>query len=73
MKKILSLILIITALICSRTMLSSFNDPEGPNLLIVIIMAIIIYFLSLIMGRKRFILTIFSQVIIAILLYFLLR
>lgn len=46
-KKISSLILTITAIACSRTMLVSIDDPEGPNLLIVMVMAAFIYFLSL--------------------------
>lgn len=46
-KKVSLLILGITALACSRMMFLFFNDPEGPNLLIVMVMAIIIYFLSL--------------------------
>lgn len=31
----------------SRTMFSFFDDPEGPNLLVVVVMAGVIYFLSL--------------------------
>jgi len=46
-KKSSLLILGITALVFSRTMFLFFNDPEGPNLLIVVVMAGIIYFLSL--------------------------
>lgn len=40
-------ILGVVAIICSRTMFSFFNDPEGPNLLVVMVMAVIIYVLSL--------------------------
>lgn len=46
-KKISLVILGITALICSRILFALFNDPEGPNLLIVTVMALFIYFLSL--------------------------
>ncbi len=46
-KKISLIILGITALVCSRVMFFFFNDPEGPNLLVVTVMAAIIYFLSL--------------------------
>lgn len=46
-KRIPLVILGITAIICSRTMLVSLNDPEGPNLLVVMVGAVIIYFLSL--------------------------
>lgn len=33
----------LTAAILSRLMFSFLNDPEGPNLLIVIVMAVVIY------------------------------
>lgn len=80
-KKTSLLILGITSVICSRTMLLSLNDPEGPNLLVVMGMAAIIYFLSLttylfnpsITGFKRLLLVIFVQVIITTILYFLLN
>ncbi len=39
-------ILGLTALTCSRAMFFFFNDPEGPNLLVVVVAATIIYFLS---------------------------
>ncbi len=42
------LILGITALLCSRGLFALFDDPEGPNLLIVLVMAAIIYSLSLV-------------------------
>lgn len=41
------LIVSITALACSRSVFFFFDDPEGPNLLVVMVMAIAIYFLSL--------------------------
>jgi len=41
------LILAITALVCSRTMLTLFDDPEGANLLVVTVMAAVIYLVSL--------------------------
>jgi hypothetical protein len=40
------LILVITAFACSRIMFAFFNDPEGPNLLVVTGMAAIIYLVS---------------------------
>jgi hypothetical protein len=40
------LILAVTAVACSRIMFALFNDPEGPNLLVVTVMAAIIYLLS---------------------------
>ena len=42
-KKTSSLILGIVALLLSRTMFTFFDDPEGPNLLVVTVMAVIIY------------------------------
>ena len=74
------LILGITALICSRAMFFFFNDPEGPNLLVVTVMTAIVYFLSLAAahvfnsaGPKKLLLTIFIQIILVTGLYFLLR
>lgn len=46
-KNFSSLILGVSSLICSRVMFSLFDDPEGPNLLIVVVMALIIYGASL--------------------------
>jgi hypothetical protein len=81
-KKISLLILGITAIVCSRIMFMFFNDPEGPNLLVVIGMAAIIYFLSLggayllkssiksLTGFQRLLIVIFIQIIIAIVFYF---
>lgn len=46
-KKISLLLLGITSLACSRVMFLLFSDPEGPNLLVVTVMAAIIYFSSL--------------------------
>lgn len=80
-KKASLLILGITSIVCSRTMFLSFNDPEGPNLLIVIVMAAILYFLSLIVysfdrpttGLKKLLLAIFVQIVIVTGLYFFLK
>lgn len=41
------LILGVTSLLCSRATFFFVNDPEGPNLLIVIVLAVIAYLLSL--------------------------
>lgn len=69
------LIVGITALVCSRSMFFFFDDPEGPNLLVVMVMAIAIYFLSLRIhslflsaSPKRFfyLRVIFIQVVIAV-------
>lgn len=82
-KKTSLLILGITSLVCSRIMFFFFNDPEGPNLLVVIGMAAIIYALSLAVyvyyplvkeeGLKKLSSLIFIQIIIVTIFYFCLR
>lgn len=76
------LILVITSIVCSRTMLLSLNDPEGPNLLIVIVFALFLHFLSLAVylpnlsianSKKKLLLAVFIQVAIAVVLYFFLN
>ncbi len=47
LKKTSFLILAITALVCSRATFSFFKDPEGPNLLIGIVLATALYLVSL--------------------------
>lgn len=47
LKKVSPFVLVVTSLICSRTMFVFFDDPEGPNLLVVAVMASIIYTTSL--------------------------
>lgn len=42
------LILGLTSLVFSRMVFVFFNDPEGPNLLVVLVAAAIVYFLSLV-------------------------
>lgn len=75
-KKISLLTLAITSLVLSRAMFFFFNDPEGPNLLIVTGMAVIVYFLSLgacsfnVSGVKRILLAIVVQILIVIGFYF---
>lgn len=82
--KIQSLILFITALICSRTMFVSFNDPEGPNLLVIAVGAVVIFaassianrfvpFLSSSKGVTKILLSIVVQVVVTTVLYFLLK
>jgi hypothetical protein len=74
------LIMGITALICSRALFALFNDPEGPNLLVVVVMAAILYLASLavfvfgvpISGLKRLLIAVFIQVLLAAALYFVL-
>jgi hypothetical protein len=41
------LILLLTAFACSRLIFFMIDDPEGPNLLVVTAMAVILYALSL--------------------------
>lgn len=82
-KKISLLILAITALACSRAMFAFFHDPEGPNLLVVIGTAAVIYFLTLIVylsnfspsliGLKRTLVTIIVQMFVIPGFYLLLR
>ena len=45
------LLLVITAFVSSRTLFFFFHDPEGPNLLIVTVLALILYSASLIAWR----------------------
>ena len=77
-KKIPLLLLGITSLTCSRILFSLFNDPEGPNLLIVMGLAAILYVLSFAVywfvpsmkGFKRVLLAILIQIVIVFVLYF---
>ncbi len=77
--KIPLIILGITSLLLSRGMFWFFNDPEGPNLVVVIGMAAILYFPSLVAyrtssasGIKRILLGVFVQIVLGIGFYFLL-
>jgi hypothetical protein len=75
-KKTSLLILAITAIACSSVMFLFFNDPEGPNLLVVTGAAAIVYLLSLavyLYYSKKLLLVIFIQILIVTGLYFLLR
>ncbi len=76
--KISLLILGITAVLCSRLLFFFFNDPEGPNFLIVIGLAAVVYVISLApfaFGSpanvpKRFLLAISVQILVVVGLYF---
>lgn len=67
----------------SRAMFSLFNDPEGPNLLVVMVVAAIIYVLSLGVyslypsttqgGQKKLLLAVLVQIMIVTGLYFFLN
>ena len=76
-KKTSLVLLGITALACSRTLFFLFHDPEGPNLLIVAVLALILYIASCIVWRfipattagKKLLLAICTQIIIVTGLY----
>jgi hypothetical protein len=74
--KISLLLLVITAFVCSRTLFFLFHDPEGPNLLIVTVLALILYSASWIAWRfipatasKKILFAICAQLLIVIGLY----
>lgn len=79
-KKTSLIILAVTSLLSSRAMFAFFDDPEGPNLLIVTVIAAIVYGLSFALYRflpltreynlKRLLLTILIQIIIVTVFYF---
>ena len=51
LRKASLLLLVITAFVCSRTLFFLFHDPEGPNLLIVTVLALMLYGASFIAWR----------------------
>jgi len=71
------LLLGITALVCSRTLFFLFHDPEGPNLLVVTVLAVILYIASFIVWSfipaptaiKKLLLAICTQILIITGLY----
>ncbi len=75
------IILGISSVLCSRSMFYFIDDPEGPNLLVVFVMASIIYFLSSTIYKygpfprvlKKIPLVILLQLIVTIVFYFLLK
>lgn len=79
-KKTLLLILGVTSIACSRVLFLFFNDPEGPNLLVVMGMAAIVYLASLMVylfhlsttDLRKFLLAISIQIVVVTGLYFLL-
>ena len=74
------LILAITAIACSKVVFVFFHDTEGPNILVTIGLAAIIYSISLavflsnlfltVVGFKRISFTIVIQIFISIGIYF---
>ena len=70
------LLLLLTAFPISRTLFFLFNDPEGPNLLIVTVLALLLYGASVIAWRfipatasKKLLLGIGTQLLIVTVLY----
>ena len=80
-KKTVLLILALTSILFSRAMFVFFDDPEGPNVLIVMIMSGFVYALSLaaylsaasLAAEKRLLLAIFLQAAIVAVSYLLLK
>ncbi len=80
-KKASLLILGITAFVLSGLTLHLFNDPEGPNLLVVLGAAVVLYIVSLgayslsrsVVGGKKLVLSIVVQVVVAVIFYLLLK
>ncbi|HVU06385.1 MAG TPA: hypothetical protein VHE10_01155 [Candidatus Paceibacterota bacterium] len=74
-KKVSLLILAITALVFSRTMFVFFNDAEGPNLLVVVVTAAVIYFpaLAVYLRKPRLLAAALAQILIAAVLYLFLK
>lgn len=76
-KKISLLILGVTAIVCSRVTFMFFDDPEGPNLLIVMVLVGILYSVSLSVyafsypttGLKKLLLAILIQMILVTVLF----
>jgi len=76
-KKASLVLLVITSLVCSRTLFFLFHDPEGPNLLIVTVLALILYSASFIAwrcipattARKKLLFAIGTQLLIVTGLY----
>lgn len=76
--KVLLLILGVASIVFSRVMFVLFNDPEGPNLLIVTVAAVIVFLLSLAVyffsapttSLKKLLLAILVPLAITAVLYF---
>ncbi len=66
------------SLICSGLFFALLNDPEGPNLLVIFGMAMIVYFPSLgfyllngsFTGIKKLLITILIQLVVTVCFYF---
>jgi hypothetical protein len=76
-------ILVVTAFACSRTIFAFIDDPEGPNLLVVTVMAAILFlpsaaaylsrFQPSLTGFKRTAVAVLIQIVAATCFYFGLR
>ena len=65
-KRISLVILGITAVVCSKVFFATIDDPEGPNLLIVTVLALILFFLSTRVYSIQLSITEFKRVLVAI-------
>lgn len=80
-KKTSFLILAVTAVVCSKILFLSFNDPEGANLLIVTGIALILCLLSSVVylfklsitDLKKLLLAIGIQMVLVVSFYFFLK
>jgi len=78
-KKTSLILLAVTALVCSRMLFFFFDDPEGPNLLTVFVLALVIFLLSAVVylssffeiyGLNRLLAVIGLQILAVVVLYF---
>lgn len=81
-KKTSLVLLGVTAIVCSRVLFALFDDPEGPNLLVVVGMAVLIYLLSLAAyvygpvrqdSLKKLPVLVLGQIVLVALFYFILK
>jgi hypothetical protein len=70
------LLLVVTAFVCSRALFYFFHDPEGPNLLIVTVLALLLFGASFLAWRfipattaKKLLIGICTQLLIVAGLY----
>lgn len=81
-KTISLVILAATAVVCVRMLFVLFNDPEGPNLLIITVLTLAVYGLSIaaylfgssaINGIKRLSAVVCMQILLVAVLYFFMK
>lgn len=82
-QKYLVLMLAVPAVLCSRTVFALFHDPEGPNVLVVIMLATVIYLVAAaaylsnllpsLTGFKRGLAAVFVQIVVATSIFLILR